>query len=76
MIYVIVPTKESSQGFYVIDSVISAFNYEKIFSEKSDFPMILKGINVAVLSGPDSDNLSDVLAFHLLECNPHLKLLI
>lgn len=65
-VYVIVPTKESVKGFFVIDAVISAFNYEKTFSDKSDFPMSLKGINVAVLSGPGSDDLSDVLlANHL-----------
>jgi hypothetical protein len=65
-VYVIVPTKETPKGYFVIDAVISAFNYEKSFSEKSDFPMNLKGINVAVLSGASNDDLYDVLfANHL-----------
>ena len=49
-VYVIVP-KENGQGEYIIDCVISRFNYEKPFTKNKDFTMSLNGINVAVLSG-------------------------
>jgi hypothetical protein len=49
-VYVIVP-KENGNGEYIIDCVLSRFNYEKPYKEKKDFTMSLNGINVAVLSG-------------------------
>jgi hypothetical protein len=53
-VYVVVP-KESGQGEYIIDCVLSRFNYEKPFTAKKDFTMSLNGINVAVLSGAPSN---------------------
>ncbi len=53
-IYVIVP-KENGQGEYIIDCVLSRFNYEKPFTKNKDFTMSLNGINVAVLSGTTSN---------------------
>ncbi len=47
-VYVVVP---HSQGYFIIDPVLSLANYEKPFTEKKDFKMNLNGINVAVLSG-------------------------
>jgi hypothetical protein len=49
-VYVIVPD-ESGKDYYIIDCVLSQFNFEKQFTEKKDFTMSLNGINVAVLSG-------------------------
>jgi hypothetical protein len=49
-VYVVVP-KENGQGEYIIDCVLSRFNYEKPFTKNKDFTMSLNGINVAVLSG-------------------------
>lgn len=60
-VYVIVPSAQATQGYYTIDAVVSEFNYEKPFSEKSDFSMSLKGINVAVLSGLSGDAHTDAL---------------
>lgn len=57
-VYVVVP---SEGKMLVIDPVLSRFNYEKPFSEHKDFPMNLKGIDVAVLSGHGSDEHSEVL---------------
>lgn len=57
-VYVVVPTEGE---MLVIDPVLSRFNYEKPFSEHKDFPMNLKGIDVAVLSGHGSDEHSEVL---------------
>mgnify|MGYP001473515455 CR=1 FL=1 len=37
---------------WIIDPVLSAFDYEKPFTDKRDFPMDLRGIDIAVLSGP------------------------
>ena len=51
-VYVIVPP---STGQYIIDCVISRFNYEKPFTANKDFPMSLDKINIAVLSGTDTD---------------------
>lgn len=53
-VYVVVP-KENGQGEYVIDCVLSRFNYEKPYTAKKDFNMSLNGINVAVLSGTTSN---------------------
>jgi len=52
-VYVIVP-RESGTGEYIIDCVLSRFNYEKPYTAKKDFTMSLNGINVAVLSGTTS----------------------
>ncbi|HBG70504.1 MAG: hypothetical protein A2W93_03555 [Bacteroidetes bacterium GWF2_43_63] len=53
-VYVVVP-KESGSGEYIIDCVLSRFNYEKPYTAKKDFTMSLNGINVAVLSGTTSN---------------------
>lgn len=53
-VYVIVP-KENGNGEYIIDCVLSRFNYEKPYTAKKDFTMSLNGINVAVLSGTTSN---------------------
>ena len=37
---------------WIIDPVLSAFDYEKPYTDKKDFPMTLHGIDIAVLSGP------------------------
>ncbi len=49
-VYVVVPIS-SSANEYIIDCVLSKFNYEKPYTEKKDFPMSLDKINIAVLSG-------------------------
>lgn len=49
-VYVIVPIA-GANNYCVIDAVVSEFNYEKKYTDKMDYPMNLKGINVAVLSG-------------------------
>jgi hypothetical protein len=49
-VYVIVPTA-GANNYCVIDAVVSEFNYEKKYTDKMDYNMNLKGINVAVLSG-------------------------
>ncbi len=59
-VYVIVPTGKSV--YITIDCVLSEFNYEKPFTAKKDFTMSLNGINVAVLSGADTDNVFDLVA--------------
>lgn len=59
-IYVIVP-KTNQVDYWTIDAVLSAFNYEKPFTQKMDYAMSLNGINIAVLSGfggNAADNLS------------------
>lgn len=53
-VYVIVP-KENGNGEYIIDCVLSRFNFEKPYTAKKDFTMSLDGINVAVLSGTTSN---------------------
>jgi hypothetical protein len=60
-VYVIVPTGKTS-GYITIDCVLSDFNYEKPFTAKKDFTMSLNGINVAVLSGIETDNVFDLVA--------------
>jgi hypothetical protein len=49
-VYVVVPITGSANE-YIIDCVLSKFNYEKPYTEKKDFPMSLDKINIAVLSG-------------------------
>ncbi len=61
-VYVIVPAEDSKSGYITIDCVLSEFNYEKPFTAKKDFPMSLNGINVAVLSGAETDNVFDLVA--------------
>lgn len=67
-VYVVVP---HSRGHYVIDPVLSLANYEKPFTEKKDFNMSLKGINVAVLDGfgetGEDDLINDLLYNDTLE---------
>jgi hypothetical protein len=60
-VYVIVPA-EDSKGYFTIDCVLSDFNYEKPYTAKKDFPMSLNGINVAVLSGAETENVFDLVA--------------
>ena len=61
-VYVVVP--KSGGGHYLIDGVLSRFDYEKPYTAKMDFPMDLSGINVAVLSGTEDGqgNLEDIYA--------------
>jgi len=49
-VYVVVPITGSANE-YIIDCVLSKFNYEKPYTAKKDFPMSLDKINIAVLSG-------------------------
>ena len=64
-VYVIVP--KSGGGHYVIDGVLSRFDYEKPYTAKMDFPMDISGINVALLSGTEdgASSLEEIYA-HLL----------
>jgi len=52
-VYVIVPDQRG--GYINIDAVVSPYGYEKPFTDKMDYTMSLNGINVAVLSGLNSD---------------------
>lgn len=64
-VYVIVPTP-GSNNYCVIDAVVSEFNYEKKYTDKMDYNMNLKGINVAVLSGVSgNDHYEAVMATSL-----------
>jgi len=51
-VYVIVPT---GTKYITIDCVLSEFDNEKEYSQNKDFTMSMNGINIAVLSGIDSD---------------------
>ncbi|MFZ4426672.1 MAG: hypothetical protein ACOYOO_05900 [Saprospiraceae bacterium] len=64
-VYVVVP--KSGGGHYVIDGVLSRFDYEKPYTAKMDFPMDISGINVALLSGTEdgATSLEEIYA-HLL----------
>ncbi|OYU95615.1 MAG: hypothetical protein CFE21_10775 [Bacteroidetes bacterium B1(2017)] len=59
-VYVIVPLQDSKK-YCVVDGVVSQFNYEKSFSDKFDYTMNLKGINVAVLSGIAGNDFHDAV---------------
>lgn len=59
-VYVIVPLQDSKK-YCVVDAVVSQFNYEKSFSDKFDYTMNLKGINVAVLSGMAGNDFHDAV---------------
>jgi hypothetical protein len=59
-VYVIVPINDSRK-YCVIDAVVSEFNYEKSYTDKIDYTMNLKGINVAVLSGVAGNDLYDAV---------------
>lgn len=59
-VYVIVPL-DDSRKYCVIDGVVSEFNYEKSYTDKIDYTMNLKGINVAVLSGVAGNDLYDAV---------------
>ena len=64
-VYVIVPTTGANK-YCVIDAVVSEFNYEKKYTDKMDYDMNLKGINVAVLSGVScNDHYNAVMATSL-----------
>jgi hypothetical protein len=58
-VYVIVPMEGSN--YCVIDAVVSEFNYEKKYTDKMDYTMNLKGINVAVLSGVSGNDHYDAV---------------
>lgn len=58
-VYVIIPSNTTK--YITIDCVLSAFDFEKSFTEKRDFTMSLNGINVAVLSGISSPNVLDII---------------
>ena len=59
-VYVIVPTP-GANNYCVIDAVVSEFNYEKKYTDKMDYTMNLKGINVAVLSGVSGNDHYDAV---------------
>ena len=59
-VYVIVPTT-GANNYCVIDAVVSEFNYEKKYTDKMDYDMNLKGINVAVLSGVSGNDHYDAV---------------
>ena len=64
-VYVIVPIS-GANNYCVIDAVVSEFNYEKKYTDKMDYNMNLKGINVAVLSGVSgNDHYEAVMATSL-----------
>ena len=64
-VYVIVPIA-GANNYCVIDAVVSEFNYEKKYTDKMDYNMNLKGINVAVLSGiSGNDHYEAVMATSL-----------
>lgn len=64
-VYVIVPSP-GANNYCVIDAVVSEFNYEKKYTDKMDYTMNLKGINVAVLSGVSgNDHYEAVMATSL-----------
>lgn len=56
-VYVVLPKdgKSLTGGYWTIDAVLARADYEKPFTAKKDYKMSLSGINIAVLSGPDSD---------------------
>lgn len=56
-VYVVVPKDGRSliNGYWTIDAVLAKADYEKPYTAKKDYKMSLSGINIAVLSGPDSE---------------------
>ncbi|HEY4785522.1 MAG TPA: transglutaminase-like domain-containing protein, partial [Bacteroidales bacterium] len=60
-VYVIVPQTGDSD-YIIIDCVLNRFNYEKPFTEKKDFAMSLNGINVAVLSGTETNDVMELVS--------------
>ena len=66
-VYVVVPKdgKSLADGYRTIDAVLAQADYEKPFTAKKDYKMSLTGINIAVLSGPDS-GASPLTAFDVL----------
>jgi len=58
-VYVIVP---SGTKYIIIDCVLSEFNNEKEYSQKKDFTMSMDGINVAVLSGIEDNDVLGLIA--------------
>ncbi len=59
-VYVIVPIA-GANNYCVIDAVVSEFNYEKKYTDKMDYTMNLRGINVAVLSGVSGNDHYDAV---------------
>jgi hypothetical protein len=59
---------------YIIDGVVSRFNYEKPYSAKMDYPMNLSGIQVAVLSGLPEDALYEAVMAPGLSDTEHSEL--
>jgi len=58
-VYVVVPA--GAAGEYIIDGVLSRFNYEKPYKDKMDYPMSMNGMNIAVLSGVPAGDLHDAV---------------
>jgi len=53
-VYIVVPDKSHSRGYFTLDCVLDQFDYEKPFSDKFEFTMTqhsLNGIPIAVLNG-------------------------
>ncbi|MFA6066903.1 MAG: hypothetical protein WC707_07005 [Candidatus Babeliaceae bacterium] len=70
-VYVVVPT---SSGEIVVDPVLSKFNYEKKYSQKKDYNMPLKGLDVAVLGKAGSNpkgQITNILFSGLGNVNPN-----
>jgi hypothetical protein len=57
-VYVVAHLKDQD---YIIDPVLSKANYQKPYTENKDFPMSLNGIDIAVLSGTEDDDLYQVV---------------
>ncbi|MBS1616244.1 MAG: hypothetical protein JST06_09030 [Bacteroidetes bacterium] len=66
-VYVVVPKdgKSASNNYWTIDAVLARADYEKPFTAKKDYKMSISGINIAVLSGPDT-NQSNLTAMDVL----------
>ncbi len=58
--------KSLSNGYWTIDAVLARADYEKPYTAKKDYKMSLSGINIAVLSGPDSSERSQLTAMDVL----------
>lgn len=58
-VYVVVPKGNGEE--IIIDAVLSSFDYQKPYTAKKDYAMNLNGINIAVLSGIDGNDLYDLV---------------
>jgi hypothetical protein len=67
-VYVVVPKdgKSLANGYHTIDAVLARADYEKPFTAKKDYKMSLSGINIAVLSGVDSQEDNGLTALDVL----------